>query len=387
VNDIYTRKIKFIEPALSLLKAYTSVPVYQYVPSMIKDSIIVYANNTDSIDHQSHYNYTVQDEEGILLPEFNYPGFTGIIEDFFSQDINSYKPFAVVPVVAPFNPVNDEVEYTITHTIYDIEDPTIGDTITFKQKFGNYFAYDDGTAERSYGASSDNTMIAVQFKTQQPDTLRGVQICFNKTQGNYNDRLFHIGVWNDNNGKPGSIIHELENRKPDFKDVNEFSTYIFDEIIRLGVYVFYVGVTQTTFDNLNIGFDRNTNSKNKTFYNTGGTWIPSPFDGSLMIRPILGRALTEPEAKPKSLPDDLEIHPNPPGNYSFVTLTLPVGFSNPDYKKYLTVRVFDICGKLIYSAPFEDNLNVAGFKNGFYIIDIFDAAYTKHYTAKLLIRK
>ena len=269
-----------------------------------------------------------------------------------------------------------------------MDDTLVTDTLYYSQVFSNYFAYDDGTAERSYGASADNTKMAVQFRVYQPDTLRGVQIYFNRVQANYNDRYFHIGIWNDNNGKPGSLIYKKENLKPYLPDLNDFHTYIFqDTILRLTVNNFYVSVTQTTFDNLNIGFDRNNNSKSKTFYNTSGTWISSPFDGSLMIRPVLGRSLAESGTKPKSPPGKLEITPNPPGNTDIIKLTLPAWASSPQYWKYMTTRIYDLSGRLLFSAPYEEQLSISNLDPGFYIVDILDAAFTKHYTAKLLITK
>jgi hypothetical protein len=53
----------------------------------------------------------------------------------------------------------------------------------------------------------------------------------------------------------------------------------------------------------------------------------------------------------------------------------------------MTTRVYDLSGRLLFKAPFNEQLSVSGLEPGFYIIDIFDAAFTKHYTAKLLITK
>ena len=42
---------------------------------------------------------------------------------------------------------------------------------------------------------------------------------------------------------------------------------------------------------LNVGFDRNMVNNDKIFYNLGQGWQNSGFSGSLMIRPIMGKAL------------------------------------------------------------------------------------------------
>lgn len=388
MNDLYSREIRFVQPAHSLLSPYTSIPLWHYDQDMMVDTITVYTNNLDSIAHSCTYTYTVQDESGILLPGFNYPGFTDIMEPYATFDINSYKPFANIPVNSYFDYLEiDSAEFTVNHMINDDDELTVGDTIHSQQRFDNYFAYDDGTAERSYGASSDNTKMVVQFRTWTSDTLRGVQIYFNKVQGDYNLRNFDIGVWSDNNGKPGTLIDTMENKRPIFLGSGEFSTYLFSDIIRMGVDVFYIGVIQKTNDNLNIGFDKNTNSRSKTFYNTDGQWINSPFDGSLMIRPLFGKALADSGKITKSYPAELKIYPNPAGNVQFVNLVLPGDFSDPDYKKYLTLRIFDLYGRKVYSSQFNEYLDISWLDTGFYIIDIFDAAYTRHYTTKMLVEK
>jgi hypothetical protein len=155
----------------------------------------------------------------------------------------------------------------------------------------------------------------------------------------------------------------------------------------MGHNVFYIGVIQTTNDNLNIGFDRNTNSRAKTFYTTDGDWLMSPFDGSLMIRPLFGRTLSDSTFATKSFPDHLQVNPNPAVNRDYITLVLPGVFVNPDYQQYLTLRIFDYSGRKIYSSPFTKNLNISWLKSGFYMIDIFDEGFTRHYTSKLIVER
>lgn len=388
MNDIYTGEIRFVRPAHSLLSPYTSIPMWHYDQDMMADTITVYANNLDSIGHSCTYTYTVQDESGEFLPGFNYPGFTDLMEPFVNLNINSYSPFANIPVNSYFDYLDtDSANYTVNQVVLNNDEMTVGDTIQSFQRFSNYFAYDDGTAERSYGASSDNTKMVVQFRTYTTDTLRGVQIYFNKVQGDYNLKNFDIGVWSDNNGKPGTLVDTMENKRPVFLGTGEFSTYLFSDIIRMGVDVFYIGVTQKSNDNLNIGFDKNTNSKSRTFYNTDGQWVNSPFDGSLMIRPLFGKALADTGVTTKSYPSELKVYPNPAGDIQFVNLVLPGDYTDPNYKKYLTLRIFDLYGRKIYSAQFNEYLDISRLDSGFYIIDIFDAAYTRHYTTKMLVEK
>ncbi len=282
-----------------------------------------------------------------------------------------------------------EPDFRIDQVVNETDSVTIGDTLAFVQHFSNYMAYDDGSAERSYGSSVAGGEFVVKFATELDDTLRGIQIFFNKVKNNNNDRYFHIVVLNDNNGKPGVQRYEMKNQIPVFSGLNEFHTYVIpsDTLIKLPVGVFYVGIIQTTSDNLNIGFDRNTNTRKKIFYLSENGWVNSSFDGSLMIRPVLGPPIAGSSTGTKSTQAELKIFPNPPVNSGSIQISLPSEASDPKYRKYLTLQIFDLSGRLLYKAPFNEELKTSWFEPGFYIVDVFNEAFTKHYTAKLLITK
>lgn len=393
INDIFSEEISFVEPAQSFLEGgYQSIPMWQY-DLEVKDSFNVFINNLDSAERNCTYNYTVTDSAGNDYPDFNYAGFTGTIQPYSQKTISDFDPFVKAPVAWWFDYVNEEeFDYFVEHTVTREDDPSIGDTLNYVQKFRNYYAYDDGTAERSYGGSATGTKIVVKFNITFLDTLRGVQIFFNRTQNNNNNRFFHIGVWNDNLGKPWQLEYIQENEKPQFNGLNEFYTYAFPDsvgadFVVLGPGDYHIGVIQTTNDNLNIGFDRNTNTRSRTLYSTDGSWIQSPFDGSLMIRPVMGKSIIESVPPTKKAPANITVYPNPSRYEKYVTIELPAHAANPIYRKYLTTRIFDLSGKLIYSEPYEEQLDISWFKNGFYILSVLNTAFTENYNTKLLIAK
>lgn len=390
MNDHFKHEIKFVEPPASFINGFYSMPTWQYDESLQKESVPIYVNNIDSINHVCEYNYTVTDEAGATVPAFNWPGYSNTLNSLSSLTVNNYVPFMDAPIGYWYeNLGSDSISFDINHVIFDTQNPDVGDTIIFKQEFKNYFAYDDGSVERGYGLLINGGRQVMQFKTESEDTLRGLQIYFNKTQNNHNDNVFYIGLWNEKDGEPGLLRYESDAFRPEFTATNSFHNYIFeDTIIKLGREVFYIGLIQTTSDFLNIGFDRNTNTKNRNFFNTGAGWTKSAFDGSLMMRPLLGPSLTEPEEeKGKTKSSELEVFPNPPGKDDDITIQLPVSCSDPGYWKYLELRIFDLYGKRLYSGPYVEKINIISFKTGFYIIDLFDTGNTKHYSTKLIITK
>lgn len=393
-NDRFKKEIGFTEKPPGFLKDYYSMPYNQYfagIPQLKhKDTIDMYIHNLDSIAYDIHYQYSVKHEDGQNMVNLNQT-VEGNLNPIGSINIFDNPPFARPPSnYGNFEPtsLSDSNRYIVTHIVYDTETEIMGDTIEINQDFFNYFSHDDGTAEVGYGLSPAGSMLACQFEIVEIDTLRGVQMYFNKTLNNSNYRLLNIGVWNDNNGIPGYRIYEIENIYPEFTDsLNNLYTFVFPEGIELGIGKFYIGWIQSTNDNLNIGFDRNTNTREQLFYNVNGSWVQSSFEGSVMIRPVLGERLVAKEPEEKAAPAVLEIYPNPAFGNNSINIILPSHANDPALRKYLELRIFDLCGRQLYKAPYSETLNVSALKKGIYIVDIFDAAYTRHYTTKLMITK
>jgi hypothetical protein len=394
INDTTKKEIGFSEKPTSFLKDYYSMPFNQYYEGVPqeknRDTIDIYIHNLDSIPHNVHYEFTVKHEDGSLMTTLN-ESVEGSLIPQRSIDVFDNPPFARPRAnLGNFEPTSlaDSNRYIITHFVYDTETETLGDTLEFYQDFYNYFSHDDGTAEVGYGLTPAGSMLACQYEIVEIDTLRGVQMYFNRTLSNSNYRLMDIAVWNDNNGIPGYLIKQIENIYPEFTDgINNIHTYIFPEGIELGIGKFYVGWIQSTNDNLNVGFDRNTNSQDQLFYNVNGSWVSSSFEGSVMIRPIIGESLVAKNPEEKSAPAELEIFPNPTVGNNAINIVLPSSVTDPTLRKYLELRIFDLCGRQIYRAPYSETLNVSFLKKGIYIVDIFDSAFTRHYTTKLMITK
>jgi hypothetical protein len=201
-----------------------------------------------------------------------------------------------------FSVTDDSASFELLSWIVTDSDPSdfraalrYNDTSRMVYEFKNYYAYDDGTAENGYGlfgSGSSNGRVAIKFRTYMADSLRGVYMYFNRAINDVNgNHDFVTAVWNDVGGVPGEILHSETGGRPVFKDsLNKFVAYKFAKPVYLSEgQVFYIGWLQQDEGFLNIGFDRNRNSRNNVFYNLGTAWEPSVFDGSLMIRPIFCR--------------------------------------------------------------------------------------------------
>jgi hypothetical protein len=255
------------------------------------------------------------------------------------------------------------------------------DTNRIVYEFKDCYAYDDGTAENGYGLFGNGSSlgkVAIKFRTYMADSLRGVYMYFNRAVNDVNkNHSFTVAVWNDAGGIPGELIHSETGGRPEFRDsLNKYLAYKFEKPVYLSEgEIFYVGWLQTDEGFLNIGFDRNRNSKSNVFYNLGQMWDPSVFDGSLMIRPIFCRYDSQFPADRVELEDIVKenrniqtfrAYPNPAKGIVYLTEedATPLMSSK--------IELFSLSGDLV--KVFENvsgNIDVTNVMSGIYLMRVW----------------
>jgi hypothetical protein len=121
----------------------------------------------------------------------------------------------------------------------------------------------------------------------QPDTLVAVDLYFPHV-GDESDQVVLLKVWDDLLSKPlDSLVLTIKRTEN-----NKFIRVPLD----YGVLVkdkFFVGWKQNSAAAIGVGFDKDSDSGNKIFYNTAGTWVQNTdltanLHGNMMIRPVFG---------------------------------------------------------------------------------------------------
>ena len=370
--------VAFVYEAPSFLKRYNEMPWLHFqdnIADEINDTLnILLRNNQASINVDYQYNVY---ENNIVID--HYPSL-GISRNITIYDYDSIGNFVFEnPPIAINNNVflsnfNDSAEFMVEHIIgTGSNDYKSNDTLIHFQKFNSHFAYDDGSVESAYGINVNGALGAYQFKLNRPDTLRAVQIYFPQMLDTVNAISFLLTVWDDNNGLPGSIIHQ-QLEYPKHTPTNNFHFYYLDSLFQL-TGVFYVGWQQMSSDMLNIGLDRNSTANDYMFYNVGGGWNNSQYNGAWMIRPIV--SMNNVFLSNNNIIQDVFIYPNPASNYlNIITNT----FDNQ-------IFLYDISGNLIFYKLFnksELQLNISGFSEGLYILKIQNSLGVTN--RKLIIR-
>ncbi len=396
MNDSIVDDIAIITPVGSPFQhMYQAVPWKHYSPATFlipnEDDPSYY--NLHEINYCNHSTDSANIGKYITVKEIVmdtvvYPVSELGNENIFSGDCQSVKPFYqgnIFPAIRQ-DSADFEIKFFIKY------DTTSGlrelyrwnDTITRIQRFYDYYAYDDGSAESGaglYGVGTAHAYLAYQFTSYKGDTLRAVKIFFNRTLNNANRKYFILTVWNDNNGEPGDILYQQIGYRPEFRDsLNAFYTYLLDTAIYIDSgEVFYVGWQRTTEDFLNVGFDKNNDVSNMVFFNTYGYWENSPLYGALMIRPVFS---TEPYLN-NTQPDYPELkvtlYPNPASN----TIYLNTGTYGCTY------RIYDLSGRMLLNGQTAGKtaiIDISGLKAGIYIVKVRDGRQ-RIATRKLIITR
>ncbi len=301
---------------------------------------------------------------------------TGNVEQFDNDNVNAFDTFSTTKTGFSFNTTLSDSALFEIKTFLQANDTSStyikfhdNDTARYYQKFYNYYAFDDGTPEYGlglYGNGSEDGMMAMQYYTYQPDTLKALQIFFNHTKEEANLRYFYMNVWDSDNGEPGNIIYSQIGVLAEFNGLNKFKNYLFDTTLIVSD-TFYIGWQKTnTIEMMNVGLDMNNDNKDKTFYSfNGNQWYNSPYDGTIMVRPVFGKDFPTDNISALSNNTKINIYPNPASN------KINIDYSEFKNCNNINVRIYNSLGQTVYSSKkLENFIDVSHLKKGIYFIKI-----------------
>ncbi|MBU6325909.1 MAG: T9SS type A sorting domain-containing protein, partial [Bacteroidetes bacterium] len=187
---------------------------------------------------------------------------------------------------------------------------TLGDNnrITRRQRFTPWLAYDDGSAEGGFGLDYSflgnvRGQVAMRYKLDKADTLRGISMYFNRSREDVSSRPFTLMIWKRIAEPPAlsnvgdQLWYSKYVERPRYTDsIQEFTYYMFDTALVLPAGDFYIGWRQQAPFILNVGYDNNYRFARKgganpnLFYDLYGKWerVPADVEGAPMMRPLLG---------------------------------------------------------------------------------------------------
>jgi hypothetical protein len=377
--NVHPEDVAFNRPASSLLKNYREMPWNQYVANPANEmnqNLTVYMRNNSGLPKVLNYTFNILNQGGSVIATQSSVGSESALTSFaYSNNIGINFPTST----AAFE------QFTVENIIYtSVDELRQNDTIRHIQKFDNFYAYDDGVPEAGYGLNKNGAKLAYRFVANTPDDLTSVRIHFTPINVQTQIYPFKLTVWSSLN--PETIIYQDE----DFSYPSHpatllgFAEYVLPSPVKVSGN-FFVGFVQVTSTELNVGFDKSFDTKERIFYNLDGTWINTIFSGSLMIRPVLGPS-NDPTVgiahleKPKQI-DALKVYPNPAKNTLFID-----GITE---NAHTTISLYDLYGRKVIYLKDENlsRIDLSGLADGMYILKVENIKSGFNHTAKIMVNR
>ena len=334
--DTILDDLTFLYVPTPLLRDYSEMPYEQYNSSEMAPKMSVKIRNNRTTAANMTYGYRIDTAASQLS---SYNGNAVVLP---SRSTSTYAPHANPPVNYTFAPLPDSADFKVTHFFYQTSATQDfiprNDTVVHYQRFRNYYAFDDGSAEAGYYVNAASAKIAVKINVNVADSFLGARIYFdpigqiNQAQSNAG---FRICIWSPGSNGPGVLAFRddtiLRQKYFNVDPAYSFAEFKLKNPKLLTPGTYYIGIQQLA-DVITIGFDRNYDHRSSIYYSTGNSWTQSSIPGSVMIRPIFGKTLPHPvgmEDLAGDLTGSLVVYPNPAADQVNVRYdgTAPLSYS------------------------------------------------------------
>lgn len=249
------------------------------------------------------------------------------------------------------------------------------DTLRSSFWLSSYYAYDDGTAEYGAALNQPGAQLAYEFNRigTENDSLAAIEFFFPRF-GDESSQVIEIRVWSALSDNPDDVLYK-EVVTLQRSSQNVFWRKKLAEAKKVPPR-FYIGWKQSTAAVIAIGLDKNSNTGNKMYFNTIGTWEQNVLvEGNLMLRPVFGKGKAGPNT---GLEDSnaTSIFPNPSKGTFYVS-------GRPEQ-----VQVFDLTGRPMNvettQLQTEMEVRLSGAAPGLYIVKSSEMG--KMSTNRLVVR-
>jgi len=383
VTDTVITDLAFLARPNYLLKDYTAMPWRHYIVNSVQ-----MGNSIDFLFYNYH-NEQIALTKDITIKDLVTGTETIILQgagnnyDSGEHDLDEDLDGFFFNTNTGIDEVSFKVETVVNPGPATTDFITHNDTSWYIQDFKDYYAYDDGSSESGYGLGGvPNGKAALKFQNYNfVDSIRGVDIFFNRTIGDANQKYFYLTIWDHDasNNQPGEILFSQIGVRPEFEDsLNKFHRYHLqtenqEDTAFVVPEIFYVGWKQTTIDMLNIGFDKNTildetnnpNIPDPLYFNVAGGWQKSSLKGALMIRPIFSDKALLTVQEPAKRELSFRVYPNPANNH--------ILFKVDEQSESYQYGIYDLTGRIISSGTFNNlqlELNTSNYTNGIYFMKL-----------------
>ncbi|WP_020537013.1 T9SS type A sorting domain-containing protein [Lewinella cohaerens] len=395
--------IAFTYPPDYILENYTSMPWRHFQPQLneeLRTNIDIGVYNHFATDQNASPSFASIEELNTGINPFGAVPtlFNGLESNVAAQESilrtyslqgdptgfsNVYDNYAAQMGSSDFNNLDDidfRLSYSLTNTSQEgLDFVQRNDEVSRITHFGEYFAYDDGTAESAIQTSA-NRQVAVAYTASVADTIHGVQMHFANTNDGFPDQQFRLRIWiGELDGTPEySQIYEPVFPSAFFDTLQGFTSYrLLDENgdlapLAIPAGTFYVGWQQASScdfsECISIGYDRNRpQAKAFIFADNGAGFNPVSgiTEGALMLRPYLNSEIgvTSVESLQDTRTVDLKLFPNPVRDQLFLK-------TNMEDQQNTQLIIYNATGQEVFRQSFAEVVNISTLSAGIYFAQL-----------------
>lgn len=369
-----------------LLKNYSAMPWQHYQESERATYYSNYIRYNGTSTVNTTYGHKIYDKNNVEvssetfgasnLPPFRTGGW-------------QHNPVHALPSISyTFPTMTDSADFTIKHFMNSIPgDISVGnDTVTRKQAFKNYFAYDDGSCETGYYVMGTGGRMAYKYVLNTVDTLRAMRIYFDPVgslglaESSYK---LKINVFNDGGSGPGNNkLFTSDSIYPKYSQNghNAFYEYKLSTPYVMGQGTYYIGFQQFVAAGVTIGFDRNYDFSKNLYYDSGSGWTQSSVKGSVMMRPVFGKKIDPPVGVKEmgfSQLQDVLVYPNPTSGEVYIEKNIASNYT-----------IYNMSGSIVKQGAIQEvktRIDCENLSNGIYIL-MLSSQNKVSYRQKLMIQ-
>lgn len=333
LGDTVYNDLTFAHVPSSLLQNYYTMPYQQFTNADKAANLSVRIKNNGSQSINMSYRYNLYDKSDAFLSQYD-GGANGNLLPFKPNGYSQLSAHAHPPFSYNIGTLPDSADFTVKHFVYRLQGASSdflveNDTVYQKQRFRNYYAYDDGGAEGGYYVNGVNARMALRFTLNFDDTLRALRIYFDPAGGLSTVQQlskFRIQIWANSAGGPGALIFRDSLMYPKYSDsaFKAVPEYRLTEFKVLPAGTYFIGIQQAVASGIVIGFDRNQDFHQNLYYSTSSVWSQSQIKGALMIHPVFGKFIPSPAATNEfsnASGLDVKVFPNPVSDEVFLNFT------------------------------------------------------------------
>lgn len=384
-GNLLLQDVAFVSEAPNMLKTYTAMPWRHFYDNMAQEMVpaseahLLVRNNFNASTNRTVQHSIIEpcSEQTIYTYDAGIADVFGNIEGTVTSQ-SVFVTNDIIQAIEDFSGSfsnNDSIvlenKWVLSAEIGVNDIDRDNDTLFQYQEFMNYFAYDDGSAERAYALNSIDGKLAYRFHLNRPDTLHAIQIMFVPQNVSLSAQEFKLAVWGSIT--PNSNSDELLYISSDwlspqlFPEINGFWTFDLEEPLFVTADTIYVGFIQRTNSFLPVGFDVNNPVSSEIIYNAIGIWENTIHQGALMMRPVFGATSENINVginpTPSNTSEYLRLYPNPTNGL----LTIETQGEKPAK----AAVVFDYLGRRVLDSNLQNNsIDISVLPQGMYMVQV-----------------